>query len=121
MDKEVNYSDEVTADIVERYVANPVRAMVEHLADEYGKSYRSVVAKLSREGVYVKAEKVAKDGSPIVRKEQLVEVIENRLGIKVPSLVKASKQDLTIMVEAIIEEAAETSVPIPELDRFFAA
>ena len=48
-DKPVNYTPEQTAQLVANYKAG---ASVETLATMFGKTTRSVVAKLSREGVY---------------------------------------------------------------------
>lgn len=100
-DEKVNYTDEMVAEMTKRYLANPGRSVVEEIAKDFGKSFRSVVAKLSREGVYQAEPRVSKDGSPVIRKEQLVETIESQLGISVPSLVKASKLDLKKVVESL--------------------
>ena len=51
--KTTNYTAEQTAAIVGEYTAG---VSVEELADRMGKSVRSIVAKLSREGVYKKKE-----------------------------------------------------------------
>ena len=66
-----NYTDEMVAHMTEAYVANPSRETVEALASEMGKTVRSVIAKLSREGVYVAQPKVTKTGEPVVRKAEL--------------------------------------------------
>ena len=62
----VNYTVEQTAEMVSTYVAKPEKATVEALALKMGKSVRSVVAKLSREKVYVKPVAVSKTGEPVV-------------------------------------------------------
>ncbi len=54
--KKVNYSPELTAQIVSDYQAG---TPVDEIADTIGKSVRSVRSKLVREGVYVAKEKVA--------------------------------------------------------------
>ena len=77
------------------------RETVNALAQELGKNTRSVIAKLSREGVYVAQPRATKSGEPIVRKAELVAQIEAHFGIEMPTLVKASKVDLQRMVEAI--------------------
>ena len=48
-----NYTDEMVAQMTAKYEANPSRDTVDALAIEFGKSVRSVIAKLSREGVYI--------------------------------------------------------------------
>jgi hypothetical protein len=72
----VNYSAELTADLVKRYVAGEA---VEALATATGKSVRSIVAKLSREGVY-KSKAKAK-GEVRVTKDELVAKIAEHLGV----------------------------------------
>ena len=46
-----NYTDEQVAHMVEVYSANPTRDTVDVLAQELGKSVRSIIAKLRRQGV----------------------------------------------------------------------
>ena len=97
-----NYTDEMVASMTEQYVANPTRETVEALAQEFGKSVRSIIAKLSREGVYVAQPKVTKTGEPVVRKAELVAQIEETLGgTTFPTLVKASKADLQKLLDTI--------------------
>ena len=96
-----NYSDEVVAIMTEQYVANPTRETVDALAQQFGKSVRSIIAKLSREGVYIAQPKVTKTGEPVVRKAELVALIEENFGIEVPSLVKASKADLQRLIDSL--------------------
>ena len=96
-----NYTDEMVASMTEQYVANPTRETVEALAQEFGKSVRSIIAKLSREGVYVAQPKVTKTGEPVVRKAELVEILEAHFEVAIPTLVKASKADLQRLVDAI--------------------
>lgn len=94
-----NYTDEMVAQMTEAYTANPTRETVDALAKQLGKSVRSIIAKLSREGVYVAQPKVTKTGEPVVRKAELVSVVEAHFGIALPTLVKASKADLQRLVD----------------------
>jgi len=96
-----NYTDEMVASMTEQYVANPTRETVEALAQEFGKSVRSIIAKLSREGVYVAQPKVTKTGEPVVRKAELVAQLEAHFEVAIPTLVKASKADLQRLVDSI--------------------
>ena len=96
-----NYTDEMVAQMTEAYTANPTRDTVDALAKRFGKSVRSIIAKLSREGVYVAQPKVTKTGEPVVRKAELVSVVEAHFGIALPTLVKASKADLQRLVDNI--------------------
>lgn len=99
-----NYTDEMVATMVDQYSASPTKATVEALAETFGKSTRSIIAKLSREGVYVAQPKVTKAGAPIVRKADIVADIASVLGVELeaPTLVKASKADLLMLKEAVI-------------------
>ena len=96
-----NYTDEMVSTMTEQYQANPTRETVDALAREFGKTTRSIIAKLSREGVYVAQPKVTKTGEPVVRKQELVSVVEAHFGIALPTLVKASKADLQRLVDTI--------------------
>lgn len=93
-----NYTDTMVNQMHDVYMKNPTRESVEFLANEFGKSTRSVIAKLSREGIYVPMERKTKNGEPIVRKHELVAQIEEYFSIEVPSLVKATKADLQKLV-----------------------
>jgi transposase-like protein len=98
-EKTQNYSVEVTAQLVEAFKAG---ATVEALANQFGKSTRSIVAKLSREGVY-KA-KAKGNTEARVTKAELVAKIAEGLGVEqevLDSLEKATAQALTLVAEAV--------------------
>ena len=103
MKPQVNYTDAMVKEMVEKYQANPTKETVEALAVEMGKSVKSVIAKLSREGVYQKQARLNKAGQPAVRKAQLVAVISKMVGREVETLEKASKQDLIRVANALAE------------------
>ena len=98
-----NYTEAMTDKMVAKYTANPTRDTVEALAKELGKNTRSVIAKLSREGVYQTQPRTTKAGEPIVRKAELLAQIESKLGTEFPSLVKASKADLQRLIDTIVD------------------
>jgi hypothetical protein len=107
-DKTVNYTDEMVEAMVADYSDNPTTDTVARLASEYDKSTRSIVAKLVREGVYVAKARVTKTGAPVVRKADLVAAIQDRMGgIELPTLEKASKADLTNLLNALPEEISK--------------
>ena len=93
-----NYTQEMVDPISSDYSANPTRATVDALADKFDKTPRSIIAKLSALGIYVKAERVTKRGEPIVRKDELVAQVQQSLGFEVPSLVKMTKVDLQNLI-----------------------
>ena len=96
-----NYTDEMVAQMVEAYTAEPNRDTVDSLAQQFGKTTRSIIAKLSREGVYQAQPRTTKSGEPVVSKAELVSAIASHFDIEVPTLVKAGKQDLQKLVDAI--------------------
>jgi hypothetical protein len=100
----MNYSKEVTADIVKRYRDAPNRQTVAILAKELGKSEKSVIGKLSKEGVYKRSVYVTKAGEKPVTKAQLVQELEEKLDANLEGLEKAPKETLRSLVEAICEE-----------------
>ena len=96
-----NYTDEMVANMTKQYQANPTRETVDELAREFGKTTRSVIAKLSREGVYVAQPRTTKSGEPIVAKSELVSEVATILGVEVDdiaSLEKATKVHLKEVV-----------------------
>jgi len=96
-----NYTEEMVASMTEAYQANPSRDTVDALAKQFGKTTRSVIAKLSREGVYVAQPRTTKTGEPVVSKAQFVSAIEGHFDAVMPTLVKAGKQDLQKLAEAL--------------------
>ena len=96
-----NYTEEIVNTMTEAYAANPTRETVDALAEQFGKTTRSIIAKLSREGVYVAQPRTTKSGEPVISKAELVAQIAEHFDIEVPTLVKAGKQDLQRLVDAI--------------------
>lgn len=102
--KAPNYTPEQTAKIVGDYVANPSPETVNALATEFGKTVRSIVAKLSREGVYKKKEYTTKTGEPVVKKDAHADAIGAVLKLteaETESLTKANKTALAKIFAAL--------------------
>lgn len=92
--KSVNYTAEQTAQIVADYQAG---VTTEAIAEKLGKTVRSVVAKLSREGVYKAKTYVSKTGAPVVKKDAHADAIGAILKMteaEIESLTKANKTAL---------------------------
>lgn len=102
-EKTPNYTDDMVARLNDEYLENPTRETVDSLAEEFGKSPRSIIAKLSTMGIYVTPPRTTKAGKPIVKKETMVEEICSVLGVEAPSLVKTNKRDLETLVKAVKE------------------
>ena len=96
-----NYTDAMVSELVAAYEDAPTRATVDEFANKFNKPARSIIAKLVREGVYKAVARATKQGTPVIRKSELVEQIESNLGNSFPSLVKASKADLQALITAI--------------------
>jgi transposase len=99
----MSYSEELTKEIVDEYVANPTRETVEEIAKRIGKSTRSVIAKLAAAGVYQTPKRTTKTGEAIVKKETLTEEIGSWLGIEIPTLAKTGKLDLKRLHSALAQ------------------
>lgn len=96
-----NYTEQQTKEMVAQYEAAPTKETVVAIAEKLGKNTRSVIAKLSREGVYKAQPRTTKAGEPVVLKQELVNVIQEHFGDEFPSLVKASKVDLQKLIDKI--------------------
>ena len=96
-----NYTEEMVVSMTEQYNANPTRETVDSLAKEFGKTTRSIIAKLSREGIYKAQPRTTKTGEPVISKAQYVSAISNHFEVELPTLVKAGKQDLQRLAEVL--------------------
>lgn len=100
-EKAVNYTPEMTAKVLAAYAAGDT---VEAIAEMAGKTVRSIVAKLSREGVYQKKVYVTKSGEKPVKKDAHADAIGAILQLsegEVDSLTKANKSALRKIFEAL--------------------
>jgi hypothetical protein len=100
----VNYTQDQVEYIVNQYRLNPDRDTVENLAEELNKSVKSIIGKLSREGVYKKTEYTTKTGEKPVTKLELVAELTELLELNPADLVgleKAPKSALKALRESI--------------------
>jgi|TARA_A100001388_G_C28662369_1_gene447421 N-methylhydantoinase B/oxoprolinase/acetone carboxylase alpha subunit len=93
----VNYTEEQVAVMIEKYSNNPTRETVEFLAQEMDKSIKSIIGKLSREGVYKKTEYVTKTGEKPITKVEIVENLEEKLGLPNQTLAGLEKSPKTVL------------------------
>ena len=99
-----NYTQDQVEFMVNQYRLKPDRETVDMLAGELDKSIKSIIGKLSREGVYRKAVYKTKTGEIPVTKAQLVENLAALLEIpssKIMGLEKAPKQDIKFLHDTI--------------------
>lgn len=97
--KPMNYTPEQTKAIVEAYQAG---TSVEAIAEAQNKSARSIVAKLSREGVYQAKSKAKGVAAP--RKAELITEIAHSIGTNeelIESLEKATREALELIARAV--------------------
>ena len=100
----MNYNDQTTQYMLEKYTADPTRQTVEDLAEELSRSVKSIIGKLSREGVYRREIYKTKTGELPVTKVEIVADIADNLGIEAESLLgleKAPKSTLKKLKEAL--------------------
>ena len=100
-EKIANYTQEQTVQMVALYQTGTT---VEVLAETMGKSVRSIVAKLSREKVYVAKSYTTKTGEPAIKKDTVADAIGNVLQLtesETESLTKANKTALQKIFAAL--------------------
>ena len=101
--KAVNYTPEQTAQLLADYAEGMATAQ---LAEKMGKTVRSIVAKLSRSGVYKAKEYVSKTGEKPIAKEALADKMAEVFGLteaEADSLTKANKTALKKILDKFEE------------------
>ena len=102
----INYTEKQVEHMVEAYTKTPTRETVEALAEDLDKSIKSIIGKLSREGVYKKTVYKTKTGEDPETKKEIVEDLAGSLNLEygqVAGLEKSPKAALKILREAIHE------------------
>jgi hypothetical protein len=105
----MNYTPEQTEYIVSEYSNEPQRETVNRLSEELGKTVKSIIGKLSREGVYRREVYVTKMGQKPVTKIEIVENIAEALEMdgeelkgldKTPKLVLKKLESKLCVIQA---------------------
>ena len=86
-----NYTEQETHMMVNEYLDNPCPATVEELAERLGRSKKSIIGKLSREGVYRREVYVSKTGESPITKVEIVSNIAENLGLESAALAGLEK------------------------------
>ena len=89
---QINYTDEQTVELVNAYQGGEA---VEALAERFQKSVRSIVAKLSREGVY--QPKTKAKGTGRVTKAALIQYMEELLQLDPKALQSLEKAQISAL------------------------
>jgi hypothetical protein len=98
------YTDKETEYMVEVYTGSPSKATVDELAEQLQRSKKSIIGKLSREGVYRREVYMSKTGSKPVTKVEIVSNIAEGLGIEsgtIAGLEKSPKAALRNLEKAV--------------------
>ena len=101
-----NYTQEQVDHMVSAYTQKPDRTTVDILAEDLDKSVKSIIGKLSREGVYQKQVYTTKTGEVPVTKEFLILGLADLFEVdssKLMGLEKAPKQVIKFLHDTIGE------------------
>lgn len=103
-----NYTNDQTVYIVAEYENSDDKTeTLNRLSQELGKSKKSIVGKLSREGVYKRVSYVTKSGVAPITKVELVKNIAANLELdehQLEGLEKAPKQVLILLESTTVKE-----------------
>lgn len=102
----INYTQEQVDMMKDLYNIEPTRETVQQLAENLDKSVKSIIGKLSREGVYQKTEYLSKTGErPVTKKQMVIKIAKELVGesSKLEGLEKAPKADLKYLLELVSE------------------
>lgn len=100
-EKTVNYTEAQTVELVQAYVATPTDETVKSFAEKFGKTTRSIVAKLAKEKVYVskakeagkrdmlKSEMITKIAELVGKSEEQLESLEKATGVALKAVIEA--------------------------------
>ena len=106
----VNYTADQVNMMKAEYTSNPSRETVEKLAETLDKSVKSIIGKLSREGVYKKTVYKTKTGEDPETKKEIVQDIAEMLYIDyglVAGLEKSPKASLKELRTGIENECLD--------------
>tara|TARA_R100000734_G_C3315754_1_gene107899 strand:+ start:866 stop:1168 length:303 start_codon:yes stop_codon:yes gene_type:complete len=100
----MNYTPDTVEYMKKRYIEEPTRETVDDLAEELDKSVKSIIGKLSREGVYKRTIYKTKTGeTPVTKLEIVGNIVEKLGGVEADflGLEKAPKQVLKKLEELL--------------------
>lgn len=106
--KAVNYTADQTAELVNLYAGGKGMDTAD-LAEKFGRTVKSIVAKLVREKVYVKKAYVTKTGEAVAKKDATADAIGAILKLSendTSSLAKANKTALNAVFKALSESVS---------------
>lgn len=92
-----NYSDSETTYMVQLYKDNPCAETVSILVEQLRRSKKSIIGKLSREGVYRREVYMSKTGEKPITKVEIVSSIAESLGLEMGALLGLDKSPKTTL------------------------
>ena len=98
----MTYTASDTAKLIQLYEENPTLEMVNKLSVLFNKPKKSIIGKLSKEGVYQARGYRSKTGEIPITKLAIVRQIEDLLEDKFPGLDKAPKLTLVKLYKKLI-------------------
>lgn len=111
-----NYTEQQTDAMVAAYMLEPTRETVDKLAEELGRSTKSIIGKLSREGVYRREVYVSKTGESPITKVEIVNNIAEGLGLEISTLAGLEKSPKTALRN--LEKAVAGLTQLGEFDDY---
>lgn len=93
------YNEKETEKMVNEYLENPTRNTVSKLAKELNKTEKSIIGKLSREGVYRRSNYTTKTGEKPITKLELVSHISEKLELPMEILEGLEKSPKSVLKE----------------------
>lgn len=110
------YSPREVVYLIDTYTDNPCLETVDRLAVKLNKPRKSIISKLSKEGVYISRGYLSKTGEPPVSKLAIVRTIEDALDNKFPGLDKTPKTTLKLLSDTILDLASLTEEALGEIE-----
>jgi len=111
-----NYTESETKELIESYLLSPTLDTVTELSVKFRKTRKSIISKLSKEGVYKRKIYTSKSGDIPITKLELLGMIEESLGKKFPNLDKAPKSTLLALKDSVIQLHDDFEVLLSEYE-----
>jgi cyclophilin family peptidyl-prolyl cis-trans isomerase len=108
-EKTPNYTESQMFDMSRKYSANPSSATVDELAKDMNRTRRSVIAKLTHMGIYVKeaqAPKTLKDEGP-TKKDLLAQLEAADPSFPIEGITPATKEAIAAVLALVQAESAD--------------
>jgi len=99
----------------EMYTDNPCIEVVRKLAVLFNRPQKSIISKLSKEGIYMPIGYLTKTGKKPITKLQTLYKIERALDVKLPGLDKSPKATLERLETAVTDTTGMLEVAMSDL------